>query len=45
MSEARDLYREGFQHFLDDRLDEALETYRRAISLGLVLYTDAVVFE
>ena len=33
MSEARDLYREGFQHFVDDRLGEAIETYRRALDL------------
>jgi len=31
MSDARTLYREGFQHFVDDRLDEAIACYRRAV--------------
>lgn len=31
MSDARALYREGFQHFASDRLDEALACYRRAL--------------
>ena len=31
MSEARTLYREGFQHFAQGRLDEAIASYRRAV--------------
>ncbi len=31
MEDARALYREGFQHFVNDRLDEAIECYERAI--------------
>ncbi len=31
MSEARTLYREGFQHFAQGRLDEAIACYRRAV--------------
>ncbi len=31
MDDARALYREGFQHFVNDRLDEAIECYERAI--------------
>ncbi len=31
MSEARNVYREAFQHFANDRLDEAIAGYRRAI--------------
>ena len=31
MTDARALYREGFQHFANDRLDEAIACYRRAL--------------
>jgi protein O-GlcNAc transferase len=31
MSDARDLYRQGFEHFSEDRLDEAIALYRQAI--------------
>jgi len=31
MSDARALYREGFRHFADDRIDEAIDCYRRAV--------------
>ena len=31
MSDARTLYREAFQHFANDRLDEAIEGYKKAI--------------
>ena len=31
MSDARAIYREGFQHFTDDRLDEAIALYQQAI--------------
>ncbi len=31
MSDARAIYREAFAHFADNRLDEAIEGYRRAI--------------
>ncbi len=31
MAEARTLYREGFQHFAQGRLDEAIACYRRAV--------------
>ena len=31
MDDARALYREGFQHFANDRLDEAIACYERAI--------------
>ena len=39
MSEARELYREAFRHFAEDRLDAAIEGYRRAVELdpGLAL--------
>ncbi len=30
MSDARALYKEGFQHFAHDRIDEAIDCYRRA---------------
>jgi Flp pilus assembly protein TadD len=30
MSGARALYKEGFQHFANDRIDEAIACYRRA---------------
>ena len=33
MSDAKAIYREGFQHFANDRLDEAIESYRRALEL------------
>jgi len=31
MSDARSIYREAFQHFLENRLDEAIAGYRRAV--------------
>jgi Flp pilus assembly protein TadD len=31
MPDARALYREGFKHFADDRIDEAVDCYRRAV--------------
>lgn len=31
MSDARALYKEAFDHFVNDRLDEAVATYRRAV--------------
>jgi tetratricopeptide (TPR) repeat protein len=31
MTDARTLYREGFQHFAEDRIDEAIDCYRRAV--------------
>ena len=31
MSDARALYREGFKHFVEDRVEPALECYRRAL--------------
>ncbi len=31
MPDARALYREGFQHFAEDRIDEAIDCYRRAV--------------
>jgi superkiller protein 3 len=31
MDDARALYREGFQHFANDRVDEAIACYERAI--------------
>ena len=31
MPDARTLYREGFQHFAEDRIDEAIDCYRRAV--------------
>jgi len=31
MSEARALYKEAFAHFVSDRLDEAITTYRKAL--------------
>jgi Flp pilus assembly protein TadD len=31
VSEARALYREAFQHFANDRLDEAVAAYRRSV--------------
>ncbi len=33
MSEARTLYREGLLHLAEDRVDEALDCYRRAIEV------------
>jgi len=33
MSDARTLYREGFQHFADDRLDEAIALYLQAVEV------------
>ena len=29
--DARALYREGFRHFAEDRIDEAIDCYRRAV--------------
>ena len=37
MSEARDVYRAGFQHFVNDRVDEAIESYRHALDLDPAL--------
>ena len=31
MTDARAIYREGFQHFADDRLDEAIALYLQAV--------------
>ena len=31
MADARALYREGFQHFADDHIDEAIDCYQRAV--------------
>ena len=31
MSDARSLYREGFQHFANERIDEAIGCYRQAV--------------
>jgi Flp pilus assembly protein TadD len=31
MSDARTIYREAFQHFVEDRLGEAIAGYRRAV--------------
>lgn len=31
MSDARALYKEGFDHFVHDRLEEAIAAYRRAL--------------
>ena len=33
MSDARLSYREGFRHFVEQRLDDAITAYRRAIAL------------
>ena len=33
MSEARALYRRGFQHFAEERYDESIELYRQAIEI------------
>jgi Flp pilus assembly protein TadD len=33
MSEARVLYKEAFDHFVNDRLGPAIETYRRCLEL------------
>jgi tetratricopeptide (TPR) repeat protein len=32
VADARALYREGFQHFVDDRIDEAIDSYRQAVA-------------
>jgi tetratricopeptide (TPR) repeat protein len=37
MSEARALYRQAFDHFVNDRLDEAIAIYRRSIELDAEL--------
>ena len=34
MTDARTLYREGFQHFADNRLDEAIALYLQAVENG-----------
>jgi Flp pilus assembly protein TadD len=31
MSDARAFYREGFKHFAEDRIDEAIDCYQRAV--------------
>jgi tetratricopeptide (TPR) repeat protein len=31
MSDARPIYREAFEHFIENRLDEAIAGYRRAV--------------
>ena len=33
MSDARSIYREGFAHFANDRFDEAIAAYRRALEV------------
>ncbi len=33
MSDARLIYREGFRHFVEQRLDDAITAYRQAIAL------------
>jgi len=33
MSDARALCREGFQHFAENRIDEAIDCYRRALDV------------
>ena len=39
MPDARALYREGFEHFAENRIDEAIDCYRRAVDAdpGLAL--------
>ena len=37
MSDAHDVYRQGFRHFVDDRVDDAIESYRRALEIDPVL--------
>jgi tetratricopeptide (TPR) repeat protein len=39
MSDARALYREGFRHFAENRIDEAIDCYERAVEAepGLAL--------
>jgi Flp pilus assembly protein TadD len=32
MTDARALYKEGFAHFAEDRLDEAIDCYRRSVA-------------
>ena len=32
MPDARALYRQGFQYFADNRIDEAIDCYRRAVA-------------
>ena len=32
MPDARALYREGFKHFAEDRIDEAIDCYQRAVN-------------
>ncbi len=33
MDEARAIYKEGFDHFVNERLDEAITSYRRALEV------------
>ena len=33
MSDARAIYREGFRHFVEQRLDDAITSYRQALAL------------
>ena len=33
MADARAHYKEGFQHFVEDRLDAAIESYREAVEI------------
>ena len=37
MSDARTPYREAFQHFANDRIDEAIEGYKKAIEADKTL--------
>lgn len=37
MSDARGLYREAFDHFVNDRVEEAIAGYRRALELDPAL--------
>ena len=44
MADARALYKEGFEHFASDRLDEAVACYRRALEAdpGLTIAWNAL---
>jgi Flp pilus assembly protein TadD len=44
MSDARAIYRKGFQHFVDGRADAAIEKYREALALdpGLAIAWNAL---
>ncbi len=33
MSEARTIYREGFRHFVEERFDDAIASYRKALAV------------